>query len=149
MVNYPLKFESILKDKIWGGEKLKTLLHKNTEQDNIGESWEISAVSGDISIVSNGILKGKSLLELIEVFKERLVGDHVYKIFGNQFPLLIKYIDAKEALSIQVHPNDELSKKRHNSFGKTEMWYVMQADESANLIVGFSKNVSKEAYNCY
>lgn len=146
MVNYPLKFESILKDKIWGGEKLKTLLHKNSEQDNIGQSWEISAVSGDISIVSNGILKGKSLLELIEVYKERLVGDHVYKIFGNQFPLLIKYIDAKEALSIQVHPNDELSKKRHNSFGKTEMWYVMQADESANLIVGFSKNVSKEDY---
>ncbi len=146
MVNYPLKFESILKDKIWGGEKLKTLLHKNTELDNIGESWEISAVLGDISVVSNGILKGKSLVELIEDYKEKLVGNHVYEIFGNQFPLLIKYIDAKEALSIQVHPNDELSKKRHNSFGKTEMWYVMQADEGANLIVGFSKDVSKETY---
>ncbi len=146
MVNYPLKFESILKEKIWGGEKLKTLLHKKSEQNNIGESWEISAVSSDVSIVSNGLLKGKSLVDLLEAYQEKLVGNHIYETFGNQFPLLIKYIDAKEALSIQVHPNNELSKIRHNSFGKTEMWYVMQADENANLIVGFSKDVTKETY---
>jgi mannose-6-phosphate isomerase len=146
MVNYPLKFDAILKEKIWGGKKLETLLYKKTGKHNIGESWEISAVPGDISMVSNGILKGKSLIELIEVYQGKLLGNHVYEQFGNQFPLLIKYIDAKEALSIQVHPNDTLAKKRHNSFGKTEMWYVMQADENANLIVGFSKDVSKESY---
>ena len=146
MLNYPLKFDAILKEKIWGGNKLETLLQKKTTKHNIGESWEISAVPGDISMVSNGILKGKSLVELIETYQGKLLGKNVFSKFGNQFPLLIKYIDAKEALSIQVHPNDVLAKKRHNSFGKTEMWYVMQADENANLIVGFSKEVSKESY---
>jgi mannose-6-phosphate isomerase len=146
MVNYPLKFESILKEKIWGGEKLKSLLHKKSTKKNIGESWEISTVDQDISIVANGIFKEKSLLELIKIYQDKLVGKKVYETFGNQFPLLIKYIDAKEALSIQLHPNDELASKRHNSFGKTEMWYVMQADENANLIVGFKKDVTKEEY---
>ena len=145
-INYPLKFESILKEKIWGGEKLSKLLNKNSDKHNIGESWEISDVQGNISVVSNGILKGKSLKELLEKYKGVLVGKKVYQQFGDQFPLLIKYIDAKEPLSIQLHPNDELAKERHNSFGKTEMWYVMQADERGNLIVGFKKEVSKEEY---
>ena len=145
-INYPLKFESILKEKIWGGEKLTKLLKKNSDKNNIGESWEISDYEGDISVVSNGNLKGKSLRELIKTYKSDLVGNKVYKQFGDQFPLLIKYIDAKEPLSIQLHPNDTLAKKRHNSFGKTEMWYVMQADKGGNLIVGFKKKVSKEEY---
>ena len=141
-----LKFEPILKEKIWGGEKLIHELHKKSSKNNIGESWEISDVENDTSIVANGSLKGHSLQYLIATFKEDLVGKKVLHQFGNKFPLLIKYIDAKETLSIQLHPNDKLAKKRHNSFGKTEMWYVMQADENANLIVGFSKEVSAEAY---
>ena len=145
-INYPIKFESILKEKIWGGEKLTKLLKKDSDKNNIGESWEISDVQGDISVVNNGVLKGKTLKELLEKYKGALVGEKIYQQFGDQFPLLIKYIDAKEPLSIQLHPNDELAKKRHNSFGKTEMWYVIQADEGGNLIVGFKKEVSKEEY---
>ena len=143
---YPIKFSPILKEKIWGGEKLIKLLNKQSDKNNIGESWEISDVDGDTSIVSNGDLKGLSLKELISKYKGDLVGEKVYQQFGENFPLLIKFIDAKTALSIQLHPNDALAKKRHNSFGKTEMWYVMQADDNANLIVGFKENVSSEKY---
>ena len=149
MINYPLKFEPILKDKIWGGEKLKNLLNKKSTRKDIGESWEISTVNNEISTVVNGDLKVKTLLELIKTYKGNLLGEKVYQEFGDQFPLLIKYIDAKEALSIQLHPNDTLAKKRHNSFGKTEMWYVMQADEKANLNVGFNQEVTKEDYVKY
>jgi len=143
---YPLKFKPILKEKIWGGQKLKTLLNKKCDLPNIGESWEISDVEDDISIVSNGNLKCKSLKQLIEIYKSDLIGLQNYKIFGNKFPLLIKFIDANKDLSIQLHPNDTLAAKRHNSFGKTEMWYVMQADKGANLIVGFNKTVTPEIY---
>ena len=146
MINYPLKFQPILKEKIWGGEKLKHLLNKKSLRKDVGESWEISTVGNDISIVANGSLKGKSLLDLVENHKGDLVGKKVYREFGNKFPLLIKYIDAREALSIQLHPNDELARKRHNSFGKTEMWYVIQADDKAKLQVGFKKKVSKDEY---
>lgn len=143
---YPLKFTPILKDKIWGGQKLKTILNKNSDLPNVGESWEISDVEGDTSIVNNGSLKGKSLKDLLDVYKEELIGKHNYKTFKNKFPLLIKFIDAKEDLSIQLHPNDELAAKRHNSFGKTEMWYVFQADPGSNLIVGFNQEMTPEKY---
>ena len=113
---------------------------------NIGESWEISDVEGDISIVMNGLLKGQSLKQLLETYGAALLGEQHYRAFGNKFPLLIKFIDAKEDLSIQLHPNDELAAKRHNSFGKTEMWYVMQADKDANLIVGFNQKMTPETY---
>ena len=132
-INQLIKFEPILKDKIWGGEKLASLLNKQSKRKDIGESWEISDVEGDTSMVTNGHLKGKNLKELISEFKSDLVGDKIYTHFGEKFPLLIKFIDAKEALSIQLHPNDTLAKERHNSFGKTEMWYVMQADKNANI----------------
>jgi mannose-6-phosphate isomerase len=145
-INQLIKFEPILKDKIWGGEKLASLLNKQSKRKDIGESWEISDVEGDTSMVTNGHLKGKNLKELISEFKSDLVGEKIYTHFGEKFPLLIKFIDAKEALSIQLHPNDTLAKERHNSFGKTEMWYVMQADKNANLIVGFQKEVSSEDY---
>jgi len=145
-MNQFLKFDPILKDKIWGGEKLKNLLNKKADRKDIGESWEISDVEGDTSVVSNGDLKGKSLKELISRYKGDLVGEKIFVQFDEKFPLLIKFIDAKEALSIQLHPHDALAKQRHNSFGKTEMWYVMQADEKANLIVGFQKEVTSEEY---
>lgn len=143
---YPLKFNPILKDKIWGGQKLKNLLNKLNNLPNVGESWEISDVEGDTSIVSNGVLKGQSLKQILETYKADLIGLQNYRIFKNKFPLLIKFIDAKEDLSIQLHPNDELAAKRHNSFGKTEMWYVMQADDDANLIVGFNQEITPEKY---
>ena len=143
---YPLKFQPILKERIWGGTKLKTLFNKPITTDITGESWEVSAVRGDISVVANGKFTGQSLQELIEQYPNELLGKHVHKAFGTDFPILIKFIDAREDLSIQVHPNDELAKKRHNSFGKTEMWYVLQADPDAHLIVGFNKEVTKAQY---
>ena len=145
-INYPIKFDPILKEKIWGGEKLKNIFNKKSTANNIGESWEISDVEGNISVVANGQLKGQSLQTVLNLYKDKLVGKSVYETFCNNFPLLIKFIDAKEPLSIQVHPNDELAKELHNSFGKTEMWYVMQAEDEGNLIVGFNKDTSKEEY---
>lgn len=144
---YPLKFTPILKDRIWGGNKLETVLNKSLNgQSGIGESWELSGVDGDISVVENGFLKGNNLSELIEIYMGDLVGERVFAKFGTEFPLLIKFIDAREALSIQVHPDDKLAEERHNSFGKTEMWYVMQAEEGAQLISGFSQKVTPETY---
>jgi mannose-6-phosphate isomerase len=143
---YPLQFEPILKDRIWGGTKLKTYLNKPITSEITGESWEISTVENDVSIISNGSFKGKNLNQLIASYPEEVLGTKVNQRFGKQFPLLFKYLDAREDLSIQVHPNDELAKKRHNSFGKTEMWYVMQADENARLIVGFKEKSSPEDY---
>lgn len=143
---YPLVFEPILKERIWGGTKLQSILGKKISSQTTGESWEISTVSGDVSVVKNGFLEGKSLNELLEKHPEEILGTKVYKQFGKQFPLLFKFLDAREDLSIQLHPNDELAKKRHNSFGKTEMWYVMQADEGARIIVGFKEKSSPEEY---
>ncbi|HLV41493.1 MAG TPA: type I phosphomannose isomerase catalytic subunit, partial [Brumimicrobium sp.] len=143
---YPIKFHPILKEKLWGGNKLKTLLNKESHLPNIGESWEISDVEGDTSLVANGSLENQSLKHLLSTYKADLIGEKNYKQFGNSFPLLIKFIDAKEDLSIQLHPNDELAAKRHNSFGKTEMWYVMQTDPDSNLIVGFNQEMTSETY---
>lgn len=143
---YPIQFEPILKERIWGGTQLKTLLNKPILSKKTGESWEISTVTDDVSVVSKGIYKGKSLNDLIADFPELLLGASVYAKFGPQFPLLFKFIDAREDLSIQLHPNDELALKRHNSFGKTEMWYVMHAEEEARMIVGFKEKSSSEEY---
>ena len=144
---YPLKFQPILKERLWGGTKLKDVLSKPIESDITGESWELSTVKGDVSIVANGDLTGSSLQELIDENPESFLGKSVVERFGKDFPILIKFIDAKQDLSIQLHPNDELAKERHDSFGKTEMWYVMDADEKADLIVGFNKDVTKEEYS--
>lgn len=144
---YPLKFDPIFKEKIWGGQKINTILNKDfSPMRNCGESWEISGLEENVSVVSNGFLKGNSLNELIEVYMGDLVGDKVYEKFGNEFPLLIKFIDANDFLSVQVHPDDKLALKRHHSFGKTEMWYVVQADKNAQLISGFKGKVDKEVY---
>ncbi len=149
MHNYPIKFYPILKEKIWGGTKLMTQLHKKSTSNNVGESWELSDVDHNVSVVSNGKLKGKTLGELLETYKNELIGINNYNRFGNNFPLLIKFIDAKQDLSVQVHPNDELAKKRHNSFGKTEMWYIMQADQGSKLIIGFNKEITPDQYLNY
>lgn len=143
---YPLKFKPLFKEKIWGGKKLKNVLNKRDAGDKAGESWEISTVKDNISVVSEGFLKGNNLQELIEVYMGDLVGDKVYDKFGLEFPLLIKFIDANDDLSIQVHPDDETAMERHNSFGKTEMWYVLEADPGAKLISGFNRELNKDEY---
>jgi mannose-6-phosphate isomerase len=144
---YPLKFNPIYKDKIWGGQKINTVLKKDFRNlKNCGESWEISGVDGDVSVVSNGLLAGNTLNELVEIYMSELVGEKVYEKFGIEFPLLIKYIDASDKLSIQVHPDDELAHERHNAYGKTEMWYIIQADKGAELISGFTKTIDQKVY---
>ena len=144
---YPLKFTPVFKYRLWGGDKLKSVLNKEYSEKNIGESWEISDVENDETVVAEGFFKGKSLKDLTETYKGAFLGLSVYEQFGNDFPLLIKFIDAKTPLSIQVHPGNEIAKKRHNSFGKNEMWYVMEADKDAELIVGFDEILEKKDYN--
>ena len=144
---YPLKFIPIVKDKIWGGHKLERQFGKNPDGlPNIGESWELSGCGQAVSVVRNGYLAGNTLAELTEVYMGDLVGDKVYERFGRTFPLLLKLIDANDDLSIQVHPDDEVAAQRHNSFGKTEMWYILDADKDASLIVGFAKDTNAEEY---
>jgi mannose-6-phosphate isomerase len=135
-----------MKDRLWGGEKLEQLFNKPSNTNTTGESWELSGVTGDVSVVSNGDLEGTSLTQLINDYSKDLLGIDVVNRFGSNFPILIKFIDAKQDLSIQLHPNDKLAKERHNSFGKTEMWYIMDADPGSQLIVGFNKDVEKEEY---
>jgi mannose-6-phosphate isomerase len=143
---YPLKFEPILKEIIWGGDEICRFKGIMPERTGIGESWEISHVKDNVSVVANGELKGKSLEELINVYGEKLLGKQVLEHFGTTFPLLIKFIDARDSLSIQVHPDDVLAKKRHNSFGKTEMWYIIRAAEGAFLYSGFAEAITPEKY---
>lgn len=143
---YPLKFDPILKSIIWGGSEICKFKNITPQQDGIGESWEISGVEDNVSIVNDGALKGESLQELITKFAGELVGKHNFDRFGTKFPLLIKFIDARENLSIQVHPDDVLGMKRHNSYGKTEMWYVINAAPGAFLYSGFAKQLSPDDY---
>ncbi|GHT07413.1 mannose-6-phosphate isomerase [Bacteroidia bacterium] len=143
---YPFKFEPILKTIIWGGDEICRFKGIQPLKNSIGESWEISHVKDNVSVVANGELKGKSLEELIDAYGEKLLGKQVIERFGTTFPLLIKFIDARDSLSIQVHPDDELAKKRHNSFGKTEMWYIIQAAEDAFLYSGFAETTTPEQY---
>ncbi|NSW44777.1 MAG: class I mannose-6-phosphate isomerase [Bacteroidales bacterium] len=144
---YPLTFKPIIVERIWGGKKLQTRLSKDIGSlENAGESWEISAVEGAESVVEHGILAGNNLTELTEVYMSDLVGEKVYEKFGEEFPLLIKYIDANDVLSIQVHPNDDLAKERHHAYGKTEMWYVIDAEPDAYIISGFNHDVTHEEY---
>ncbi len=143
---YPLKFKPILKDVIWGGTRLRDKLGKPCRTDTCGESWEISAVQDRISVVANGFLIGNNLQEIIEIYMGELVGDHIYDRFGIEFPLLIKFIDANDLLSIQVHPDDRLARERHNAYGKNEMWYIIDADEGAELISGFRHPIDRKTY---
>lgn len=143
----PLKFEPILKTIVWGGEKIAPYKGIETEQKHIGESWELSGVAGNESVVADGPLKGKTIAQLVKEYKADLVGKHVYENTGDEFPLLIKFIDALSDLSIQVHPNDELAAKRHNgSKGKTEMWYVVDAEPGAHLLSGLTEKITPEQY---
>ena len=141
---YPFTFKPILKKVIWGGSDICPFKGITPVENGVGESWELSHVEGNYSVVANGELEGQSLDDLIRTYGKDLLGGKVMERFGTTFPLLIKFIDARDNLSIQVHPNDELAKKRHNSFGKTEMWYVLDAAKDAKLIYGFHHNITKE-----
>ncbi len=144
---YPLKFENIFKTLVWGGEKIAPFKGVETDQHNIGESWELSGVKGNESVVAEGALKGRNIAELAELYKGELLGEKVYAATGAEFPLLIKFIDACQDLSIQVHPDDALAAVRHNgSKGKTEMWYVVQADDHAHLMSGLTEKITPEEY---
>ncbi|MEN8815719.1 MAG: type I phosphomannose isomerase catalytic subunit [Nonlabens sp.] len=143
---YPLKFKPVFHYRIWGGNKLKTVFHKDYKENSIGESWEISAVPGSETIVEEGIYQGRTINNLISEFKGDFLGEEVYKNYGDEFPLLIKFIDAQQPLSIQVHPNNALAKERHNCLGKNEMWYIMPSDKDAKITVGFNKQLTPDSY---
>ncbi len=144
---YPLKFKPVFKDKVWGGQKIKTELGLDYGNlPNCGEAWVISGVKGSESVVSEGFLKDNELNELVEVYMADLVGEKVFDKFGEEFPLLIKFIDANDWLSIQVHPDDDLAKKRNIGQGKTEMWYTLGADKDTKLISGFNCEMDKDKY---
>lgn len=145
---YPLKFEPIYKDYIWGGTNLRDKLNKKlpSELNRCAESWEISSIEDNVSVVTNGFLAGNNLQELIEVYMGDLVGDKVFDKFGDEFPLLIKLIDATDTLSIQVHPDNEVAKERHHAYGKTEMWYIIDSEPNSQIIVGFNKSITKDEY---
>ena len=144
---YPLKFKPIFKEKIWGGQQIRTQLGMDFGSlTNCGEAWLISGYSDELTVVENGFLAGNNINELVEIYMGELVGDRVFEKYGNEFPLLIKFIDANDWLSLQVHPDNELSASMQINGGKTEMWYVLGAEKGAELISGFSKKVDKEEY---
>lgn len=143
---YPLLFENNFHTKVWGGNRLKPLKNMPADDEPIGESWEVSAVPSSTSIVKNGELKGCNLKDLTKEYGALMLGEAVAKKYGDQFPLLIKYIDAEKDLSVQVHPNDELARQRHDCFGKTEMWFVMKAKPGAYLYAGLNQPISKYEY---
>lgn len=142
----PLKFEPLLKSTIWGGNKIIVFKQLDCKQENVGESWEISGVPGNESIVANGELKGKRLNEVVAEKKESFLGRDNYRRFGNEFPLLIKFIDANRDLSIQVHPNDDIAHKQGKTRGKTEMWYALPSESDAKLYNGLKKEITPEQY---
>ncbi len=141
---YPLRFHPIYKPLIWGGEKLRECYGKTDAPEKTGESWEISQVKDNISLVSNGFLKNKSLEEVIQIYKGELLGQRVFERFGSRFPLLTKFIHSNDDLSIQVHPGDEYAAKHHDENGKTEMWYILDSEKDAQLIVGFNRDIDRD-----
>ena len=142
----PIKFQPLLKQTLWGGDKIVTFKHLDSQLENVGESWEISGVKDNETIVKEGPLKGKSLNEVVAELKDRLVGKENYQRFGDEFPLLIKFIDARQDLSIQVHPNDEIAHKQGKPRGKTEMWYLMESEPGAKLYSGLKKQITPDQY---
>ena len=142
----PLRFRPYLKTVIWGGDRICAYKGIEQPEPNIGESWEISCVPGHESVVDEGAYEGFTLRELIERFGASLLGDAVYERYGANFPLLIKLIDANDNLSVQVHPDDDLAMKRHNSLGKTEMWYIINTDDNAKIFAGLNTEMTPDEY---
>lgn len=143
---YPLKFQPVLKQTLWGGDKIISYKQLDENLPNVGESWEVSAVEGYESVAIEGPDKGQTLSQLLDKYKEKLIGKSNFERFGNRFPLLVKFIDATQDLSIQVHPDEMLAKQRHGTFGKNEMWYVVDAETDAKLILGLSRPLTPDEY---
>lgn len=141
-----IKFRPILKQVLWGGNKIISFKQLDAEMEQVGESWEVSGVKDNESIVANGQYEGMKLNDLVALLKGDLVGKENYERFGNEFPLLIKFIDASKQLSIQVHPNDEQAKAKGLKRGKTEMWYVMESAPDATLLSGLKRTITPEEY---
>ena len=146
MTLYPLLFEPNLHSVVWGGNQLRPYKGLEPSDEPIGESWEVSAVPSSTSIISNGIYKGKDLISVINEQSEAILGKKVNEKYDGKLPLLVKFIDAKRDLSIQVHPNDEMAMREHGKMGKTEMWYVIKADEGAHLYAGFKEEITPQEY---
>ncbi|MDD3877224.1 MAG: mannose-6-phosphate isomerase [Bacteroidales bacterium] len=144
---YPLKLKPIFKEKIWGGHKIKTVLNKDfSPLTNCGELWAVSGVEGDVSEVENGFLQGNNLNEVIEIYMDEFLGDAVFQKFGHEFPVLIKFLNAEDFLSVQVHPDDALAWERHQCSGKTEMWYIIDTEKDSELILGFKEGTDRDVY---
>jgi len=144
---YPLKFKPIFKDKIWGGNKINTVLQKDfSPMPNCGELWALSGVQGDVSVIENGFLADNDLNEIIEIYMDELLGESVFKKYGNEFPVLIKFLNSKDPLSVQVHPDDAMAFKKHHCMGKTEMWYIIDNDVDSELIIGLKNDIDKESF---
>lgn len=144
---YPIRFRPMLKETLWGGTAFRERSGRKAKTEaRIGESWEICGMPAASSVVANGFLKGNSLEEISEIYMDELLGESVYDKYGTEFPLLIKFIDAADRLSIQVHPDDRLASERHHAWGKTEMWYVIDAKPGAVIYTGFRKKTTKEEY---
>lgn len=142
----PIKFKPIFKQTIWGGDKIARFKHIDSSEHNIGESWELSGVENMETVIANGLYEGKTLSEAVGEMKHELLGEDNYKKFGNEFPLLVKFIDAGLDLSIQVHPDDEMARKHGFKNGKTEMWYLMESDENAKIYCGLKQQLTPELY---
>lgn len=142
----PLKFKALLKQTLWGGDRIIPFKHIDSDLTHVGESWEISGVEGNETTVAEGEYAGRGLNSLIEEFKGDLVGKKNYERFGNEFPLLIKFIDANDDLSIQVHPTDEIAQRHGKNRGKTEMWHIMDSDPEAYLYCGLQKEITADEY---
>lgn len=141
---YPLQFETIYKQTIWGGNRIYAYKRLIAPVENIGETWEISPMKGSESVIKNGPLKGENLVQLTDQYGAQLLGKHVYDRFGGKFPLLIKLIDANRDLSVQVHPGDQYAETHHNSWGKTEMWYILESTPTATIYAGWKKATTPE-----
>ena len=147
---YPLKFKAVFKEKIWGGNRIRETFNLDySPLPNCGEAWLISGVEGEQTVVSNGFLEGNELNELVEVYMTDLVGEKLYFQYKDKFPILIKLIDANDWLSVQVHPDDKLALKKHNTTGKTEMWYINKAEQNAQIICGFNREMDKAQFGNY
>jgi mannose-6-phosphate isomerase len=147
---YPIKFEPVLKDKIWGGDALVKNYGKKADLSRlIGESWELSAIEDNLSVVSNGFLAGNNIEEIIEVYMGDITGEAVFEKYGNEFPLLIKFLEAKKDLSVQVHPNDQIAREKHNAYGKNEMWYILETGPSSKIYTGFNQPVTRDVFSKY
>ena len=146
---YPLKFTPILKEKIWGGKKIAQMQISNEATEKTGEAWILSGIENEETPVCNGFLAENTINELIEIYMAELVGEKNFETFGNEFPLLYKVIDANDDLSIQVHPNDELALERHNGNGKSEMWYIIDAEKDAEIILGFNQDMNPTKFLKY